>query len=173
MQIWASLEFVVWSLALCCHCHLPMQTPLVCNFPGVFPNIKLSYTPMSSKNTHYSTLRIQDSTRCIVKDSLVLVIEPEISLNLKSVSVGLTMYFGEGWVPNSRQAQSLAHSSWAPPLRILQGRLMAPIQLDSIKMLVKKLLVGHTRSISGPIFRRRDFRLNVSSILYEKTCCLW
>ena len=33
---------------------------------------------------------------------------------------------------NSRQAQSLAHNSLAPPLRMLQGRLMAPIQLDSI-----------------------------------------
>ena len=35
----------------------------------------------------------------IVEDSVVLVIEPQISMNLKSVSVGLTMYFGEGWMP--------------------------------------------------------------------------
>ena len=74
-----------------------MQTLLVCNFHGVSPNIKLSYTPMSSENTYYSTLRLQDSTRCIVEDSIVLVIEPQISLNLNSVPVGLAMYFGEGW----------------------------------------------------------------------------
>ena len=29
----------------------------------------------------------------------MLVIEAQISLNLKSVPVGLTMYFGEGWMP--------------------------------------------------------------------------
>ena len=72
-----------------------MQTPLVCNFHGVLPNIKLSYTSMSSENTHYSTVRIQYSTRFIVEDSIVLVMEPQISLNLKSVPVGLAMYFGE------------------------------------------------------------------------------
>ena len=65
-----------------------MQTPLVCNFHGVLPNIKLSYTQMSSENTQYSTVRIQDSTRIIVEDSIVLVMEPQISLNLKSVPVG-------------------------------------------------------------------------------------
>ena len=54
---------------------------------------------MFLENTHYSTLRIHDSTRCIVEDSIVLVIEPQISLNLKSVPVGLAMYFGEGWMP--------------------------------------------------------------------------
>ena len=54
---------------------------------------------MSSENTHYSTLRIQDITRCSVEDSIVLVIEPQISMNLKSVPVGLTMYFSEGWMP--------------------------------------------------------------------------
>ena len=54
---------------------------------------------MSSENTHYATLRIQDSTRCIVEDSIVPVIEPQISLNLKSVPVGLAMYFSEGWMP--------------------------------------------------------------------------
>ena len=76
-----------------------MQTPLRGNFPGELPNIKLSYTPKSSENTHYSTVRIQDSTTFIVEDSIVPVIEPQISLNLKSVPVGLAMYFGEGWVP--------------------------------------------------------------------------
>ena len=55
---------------------------------------------MSSEDTHYSTLRIQDSTRCIVKDSIVLVMEPQISLNLKSVPVGLAMNFGKDWIPN-------------------------------------------------------------------------
>ena len=54
---------------------------------------------MTSENTHYSTLRIQDSTRCIVEDSIALVIEPQILLNLKSVPVDLAMYFGEGWMP--------------------------------------------------------------------------
>ena len=54
---------------------------------------------MSSENTHYSTLRLQDSTRCIVEDSIVLVMEPQILLNLNSVPVGLAMYFGEGWMP--------------------------------------------------------------------------
>ena len=69
-----------------------MQTPLVYNFHDVLPDIKLSYTSLSSDNTHYSTLRMQDSTRCIVEDSIVLVIEPQISLNLKSVPLGLAMY---------------------------------------------------------------------------------
>ena len=76
-----------------------MQTPLVCSFHGVLPNTKLSYTPMSSENTQYSTVRIQDSTRFIVDDSIVLVTEPQILLNLKSVPMGLVMYFGEGWMP--------------------------------------------------------------------------
>ena len=76
-----------------------MQTPLVCNFHGVLPNIKLPYTPMSSENTHNSTVRIQDSTRFVVEDILVLVMETQISLNLKSVPVGLAMYFGESWMP--------------------------------------------------------------------------
>ena len=73
-----------------------MQTPLVCNFHGVLPNIKLSYTPMSSEYKHYSTVSIQDSTWFIVE---VLVMGPQISLNLKSVPVGLAMYFGESWMP--------------------------------------------------------------------------
>ena len=68
-----------------------MQTPLVCNFHGGLPNIKLSYTQMSSENMHYPTVRMQDSTRFILEDSIVLVIESQISLNLKSVPVGLTM----------------------------------------------------------------------------------
>ena len=29
----------------------------------------------------------------------MLVIEPQISFNLKSVPVGLVMYFGESWMP--------------------------------------------------------------------------
>ena len=70
---------------------------------------------------------------------------------------------------NSRQARSMAHSSLAPPLRILQGRQMALIQLDSITMLVNKLLVGHTRSVSGPILRGRDSRLTAPSILCERS----
>ena len=50
--------------------------------------------------------------------------EPQISFNLKSVPVGLAMYFGETGCQNSWQAQRLAHSSLAPPLRMLQGRQM-------------------------------------------------
>ena len=34
-----------------------------------------------------------------MEDSMVLVTEPQISLNLKSVPVGLAMYFGEGLMP--------------------------------------------------------------------------
>ena len=71
-----------------------MKTRLVCNSHVVLPNVKLSYTPMPSENTHYSTVRIQNSTRFIVEDSMVLVMEPQILLNLKSVPVGLAMYFG-------------------------------------------------------------------------------
>ena len=74
---------------------------------------------------------------------------------------------------NSRQAQSVANSSFALPAWMLHGRQMAPIQLESITMLIKKLLVGHTRSISGPILRGRDFILTTPSILYENICCLW
>ena len=44
---------------------------------------------------------------------------------------------------------------------------MARIQFDVITMLVKKLLVGQTRSISGPILRWRNFTLPIFSILYE------
>ena len=44
---------------------------------------------MPSENTHYSTVRIQNSTKFIVEDSMVLVMEPQILLNLKSVPVGL------------------------------------------------------------------------------------
>ena len=76
-----------------------MQTLLMCNFHGVLPNMKLSYTLMSSENTHQSTLRIQDNTKYIVGDSIVLMIEPQISLNLKYVPVGLAVCFGEGWMP--------------------------------------------------------------------------
>ena len=54
---------------------------------------------MSPENTHYSTVRKRDSTRSIVEDNILLVIEPHISLNLKSVPVGLTMNFGEDWMP--------------------------------------------------------------------------
>ena len=50
---------------------------------------------------------------------------------------------------------------------------MAPIKLDSITMLGMKLLAGHTRSISSPILRGRNFWLTAYSILYEKICCLW
>ena len=50
---------------------------------------------MSPENMHYSTVRIQNSTRFIVEDSIVLMIEPQIPLNLKSVPVGLAMYLGE------------------------------------------------------------------------------
>ena len=90
----ADLRFtLIWgsSLALCSYCHPPMQAALLCNFHGGLPNIKFSYTPMSPENTHCSTVRIQDSTRFIVEDSIVLVTEPQISLNLKSVPVGLAM----------------------------------------------------------------------------------
>ena len=59
LQCWTSqcrfeVHWNFWgvrSLILCCHCRPPMQTPLVCNFHGVLPNIKLSYTPMSSANS--------------------------------------------------------------------------------------------------------------------------
>ena len=80
------------------NCHPPMQIPLVCNFHGVLPNIKLPYTPLSSENTHCSTVRIQDSTSFNVEDSIMLMMGPQISLNLKSVPVGLAMYFGETWI---------------------------------------------------------------------------
>ena len=33
---------------------------------------------LKCENTHYSTVRIQDSTRFIVENSIVLVIEPQI-----------------------------------------------------------------------------------------------
>ena len=143
MQIWGSLELGVRLQALCCHCYPPMQTTLVCTFHGVLPNIKLSHTPMSSEKTHYSTVIIQGSTRFIVGDSIVLVIEPSNFDEPQICAGGFNDVFW--WrldAKNSRQAQSLAHSSLAPLLWMLQGRLMAPIQLDSITMLVEKLLVG-------------------------------
>ena len=34
-----------------------------------------------------------------MEDSTVLVMEPKILLNLKSVPVVLAMYFGESWIP--------------------------------------------------------------------------
>ena len=54
---------------------------------------------MSTENTHDSSVKIQDSTRLFVEDSIVQVMEPQISLNLKTVPVGLAMYFGESWMP--------------------------------------------------------------------------
>ena len=33
------------------------------------------------------------------KDSIVLVTEPQIPVNLKSVLAGLAIYFGYGWMP--------------------------------------------------------------------------
>ena len=71
------------------------------------------------------------------------------------------------------KAQSVANSSVALPAWMLHVHQMAPIQLDSVTILLKKLLVGHTRSISGPILRGRYFRLTTSLILSEKICCLW
>ena len=50
---------------------------------------------MSTENTHDSTVKIQDSTRLFVEDSIVQVMEPQIPLNPKSVPVGLAMYLGE------------------------------------------------------------------------------
>ena len=50
---------------------------------------------MSTENTHDSTVKIQDSTRLFVEDSIVQVMEPQIPLNLKSVPVGLAMYLCE------------------------------------------------------------------------------
>ena len=44
---------------------------------------------------------------------------------------------------NSQQAQNLAQRSFAMPALMLQGRLMAPVQLYSITMLVKKLQDDH------------------------------
>ena len=35
-----------------------------------------------SSNTHYPPVRIQDSTRFTVDDSIVVMMEPQISLNL-------------------------------------------------------------------------------------------
>ena len=34
-QVWGSLEYRVWSLALCCFCHPQIKTPLVCYFHRV------------------------------------------------------------------------------------------------------------------------------------------
>ena len=104
-------------------------------------------------------------------DSIALVPKPQISVNLKSALAGLALWFKAG-CQNSRQAQSLAQSNLAPPAWMLQGRQMAPIQLDWTTMLAKKLLVGHTRSISSVILRMRYSRLTAYSILYEKICCL-
>ena len=148
-----------------------MQTPLLGNLHGGLPNTKLSYTPMTSENTHYCTVRIQDSTRLIIEDSIVLVIEPQISLNLRFVPVGLAIYFGEGWMPKqstSKNPGTKQISSATPDAtRSSNGAHPARFYHD-----VTKLLVGHTRSISGPILRRRAFRLTAYSILYEKICCL-
>ena len=48
---------------------------------------------MSSENTHYSTLRIQDSTRCIVEDSIALVIEPQIFIEPQICAGGFSDVF--------------------------------------------------------------------------------
>ena len=172
VQIWGGLEFGVRSLALCCHCCPLMRTPLVCNFYGVLPNIKLSYTPLSSANTHYSTVRIQYSTRSIVEDSIVLVIQPQILLNLKSVPVGLTLYFGEDWMPKSTSTkpgtQQLSSAS-LDATRSSDGVHAARLYHD-----VSEEIAGwaHRIDIRSDI-EREKFRLTASSILYEKICCLW
>ena len=43
---------------------------------------------------------------------------------------------------------------------------------NSSLMLVNKLLVGYTGSISGPIYGCREFILTTTPILYDKICCL-
>ena len=61
------------------------------------------------------------------KDSIVLVTEPQITVNLKSVMVGLAIFFVKAECLNSRQVQSLADSSFALSDWMLQGHLMARI----------------------------------------------
>ena len=98
VQIWGSLEFGVRLLALCRHCHPPMQTLIVISM--VCCQMSHSHTlKCPRENTHFSTVRIQGSIRFIVEDSIVPVMEPQVSLNPKSVPVGLAMYFGESWMP--------------------------------------------------------------------------
>ena len=48
---------------------------------------------MSSENTHHSTMRIQDSTRFIVEDSTVLVMEPQILLKPQICAGGFSDVF--------------------------------------------------------------------------------
>ena len=54
---------------------------------------------------------------------------------------------------------------------MLQGRLVT-IDANSSLMVVNKLLVGYTGSISGPIYGCREFILTTTPILYDKICCL-
>ena len=48
---------------------------------------------MSSENTYYSTVRIQDSTRFIVEDSIVLVMEPQIFIEPQIFASGFSDVF--------------------------------------------------------------------------------
>ena len=51
---------------------------------------------------------------------------------------------------------------------MLQGRQMAPIQLDSITMLVKKCWLGTPGRYPVRYWEGEIFKLTTSSILYEK-----
>ena len=49
---------------------------------------------MSSQNMHYFILRIQDKTRFTIENRIVLLTEPQIPGQLKSMPVCLAMRFG-------------------------------------------------------------------------------
>ena len=46
----------------------------------------------------------------------MVVIELQISLNLKSVPVGLVMYFGEGWMPKIVDKHKASQTATHPRL---------------------------------------------------------
>ena len=91
------------------------------------------------------------------EDSIVLVTNPKLHWASNLCWWVQRFILVKAGCLNSRQAQIPSDSSLALPDWMLQGRLMARIQFDVITILVKKLLFGHTRSISSPILRWGNF----------------
>ena len=159
VQIWGSMKFWVRSLALCCllRCIWCYPVFLVWNSacsPRTLECMRVWYLATHRGNYTQVVFALADDN-----EGMVLMTEPQIPVNLKSALAGLALYLVKDGCQNGRQAQSMTNSSLALPTWMLHGHQMAPIQLNSVTMSVKKLLVRHTKSIFGPILRRRDFRM--------------
>ena len=136
------MKFEVPSLPLCC------LLRWICCYP-VFSLWNSACSPRTMEcmgvwylATHHGNYTLGVFALVDDNHSIVLVTEPQIPVNLKSALEGLALCLVKAACQNSRQTQSLANNSLALPLRMLQGGQMAPLQLDSIMMSLRELLLG-------------------------------